>query len=162
MLQFLHAGGYRRMIGAQLNVQEARHRPARKIAFGNRGQLRQRYREGMEDQPGAFGLALNAVIWWNTASSRCEPRCKAAATVKSASADLAGEQQPVLAPSHTCVAGLCRPGSRTGSGARQDQGVRGPGAWGTRRCPPWHAAHPGGAGPTRVDPSAPPSIGQLA
>lgn len=66
LLQFLHDGGYRRMIGTQLNVQEARHRLARKIAFGNRGQLRQRYREGMEDQLGSLGLALNAVIWWNS------------------------------------------------------------------------------------------------
>ncbi|GAA1003343.1 hypothetical protein Aple_003330 [Acrocarpospora pleiomorpha] len=67
LLQFLHDEGYRRMIGAQLNVQEARHRLARKIAFGNRGQLRQRYREeGMEDQLGALGLTLNAVVWWNS------------------------------------------------------------------------------------------------
>ncbi|MEU7002510.1 Tn3 family transposase [Nonomuraea sp. NPDC046570] len=44
----------------------ARHRLARKIAFGNRGQLRQRYREGLEDQLGSLGLALNAVIWWNS------------------------------------------------------------------------------------------------
>ncbi|GAA3097523.1 hypothetical protein GCM10017600_87820 [Streptosporangium carneum] len=66
LLQFLHDEGYRRMIGTQLNVQEARHRLARKIAFGNRGQLRQRYREGMEDQLGALGLALNAVVWWNS------------------------------------------------------------------------------------------------
>ncbi|MER5418514.1 Tn3 family transposase [Streptosporangium roseum] len=36
-------------------------RLARKIAFGNRGQLRQRYREGLEDQLGSLGLALNAV-----------------------------------------------------------------------------------------------------
>lgn len=28
------------MLGKELNVQEARHRLARKIAFGNRGQLR--------------------------------------------------------------------------------------------------------------------------
>jgi TnpA family transposase len=47
-------------------LQEARHRLARKIAFGNRGQLRQRYREGLEDQLGSLGLALNAVIWWNS------------------------------------------------------------------------------------------------
>lgn len=54
------------MIGIQLNVQEARHRLARRIAFGNRGQLRQRYREGMEEQLGALGLALNSVVWWNS------------------------------------------------------------------------------------------------
>ncbi|MFF0775651.1 Tn3 family transposase [Nonomuraea wenchangensis] len=54
------------LVGAQPNVQEARHRLARKIAFGNRGQLRQRYREGREDQLDALGLALNAVVWWNS------------------------------------------------------------------------------------------------
>ncbi|MGK5555971.1 Tn3 family transposase [Actinomadura kijaniata] len=66
LLQFISDDGYRRMIGTQLSTQEARHRLARRIAFGNRGQLRQRYREGMEDQLGALGLALNAVVWWNT------------------------------------------------------------------------------------------------
>ncbi|MBG0823619.1 Tn3 family transposase [Planomonospora sp. ID91781] len=66
LLQFISDDAYRRMIGTQLNVQEARHRLARRIAFGNRGQLRQRYREGMEDRLGALGLALNAVVWWNT------------------------------------------------------------------------------------------------
>jgi hypothetical protein len=74
LLQFIADEGYRRMIGTQLNVQEARHRLARKIAFGNRGQLRQRYREGLEDQLGSLGLALNAVIWWNSlygVSGRC-------------------------------------------------------------------------------------------
>ena len=58
--------GYRRLIGAQLNVTEARHRFARKIFFGQRGELRQHYREGMEDQLGALGLALNAVVLFNT------------------------------------------------------------------------------------------------
>lgn len=63
LLQFISDEGYRRVIGTQLNVQEARHRLARRIAFGQRGQ---RYREGMEDQLGALGLALNAVVWWNS------------------------------------------------------------------------------------------------
>ncbi|MFD4539043.1 Tn3 family transposase [Streptomyces bauhiniae] len=48
LLQFVSDEGYRRMIGAQLNVTEARHRLARKIFFGQRGELRQHYREGME------------------------------------------------------------------------------------------------------------------
>ena len=39
-----------RVLDHRPTVQEARHRLARRIAFGNRGQLRQRYREGMEDQ----------------------------------------------------------------------------------------------------------------
>jgi hypothetical protein len=33
---------------------------------GRVGELRQRYREGQEDQPGALGLMLNALILWNT------------------------------------------------------------------------------------------------
>lgn len=54
------------MIGAQLNVTETRHRLARKIFFGQRGELRQHYREGMEDQLGVLGLALNAVVLFNS------------------------------------------------------------------------------------------------
>ncbi|KJS62399.1 transposase [Streptomyces rubellomurinus] len=66
LLQFVSDQGYRRMIGAQLNVTEARHRLARRIFFGQRGELRQHYREGMEDQLGALGLALNAMVLFNT------------------------------------------------------------------------------------------------
>jgi hypothetical protein len=50
----------------QLTVQESRHRLARKIFHGQRGELCQRYREGQEDQLGALGLVLNAVVLWNT------------------------------------------------------------------------------------------------
>jgi hypothetical protein len=39
---------------------------ARVIFHGQRGELRQRYREGQEDQLGALGPVLNAVILWNT------------------------------------------------------------------------------------------------
>ncbi|GAA4621992.1 Tn3-like element Tn3 family transposase [Actinoallomurus vinaceus] len=66
LLQFISDDGYRRMIGKQLNITEARHRLARRIFFGQRGELRQNYREGMEDQLGALGLALNAVVLWNS------------------------------------------------------------------------------------------------
>ena len=38
----------------------------RTIFHGQRGELRQRYREGQEDQLGALGLVVNAVILWNT------------------------------------------------------------------------------------------------
>lgn len=38
----------------------------RRIFHGQRGELRQRYREGQEDQLGALGLVLNAVVLWNT------------------------------------------------------------------------------------------------
>lgn len=57
---------YRRTVNTQLTVQESRHRLARKLFFGQRGELRQRYREGQEDQLSALGLVLNAVVLWNT------------------------------------------------------------------------------------------------
>ncbi|MFE9574366.1 Tn3 family transposase [Streptomyces sp. NPDC006692] len=65
-LQFVSDDGSHRMIGKQLNITEARHRLARRIFFGQRGELRRHYREGMEDQLGALGLALNAVVLWNS------------------------------------------------------------------------------------------------
>jgi hypothetical protein len=51
---------------ALLNLTTPRHRLARKIFFGQRGELRQHYREGMEDQLGALGLALNCVVLFNS------------------------------------------------------------------------------------------------
>ncbi len=45
---------------------ESRHRLARMIFHGRRGELRQAYREGQEDQLGALGLVLNAVVLWIT------------------------------------------------------------------------------------------------
>jgi TnpA family transposase len=49
----------------QLTIQESRHRLARVIFHGRRGELRQAYREG-QDQLGALGLVLNAVVLWIT------------------------------------------------------------------------------------------------
>ena len=34
--------------------------------FGKRGELRRRYKEGQEDQLGALGLVVNAIVLWNT------------------------------------------------------------------------------------------------
>jgi TnpA family transposase len=50
----------------QLTVQESRHRLARKLFHGQRGELRRAYRQGQEDQLVALGLVLNAVVLWNT------------------------------------------------------------------------------------------------
>jgi TnpA family transposase len=66
VLQFLHDESYRRAINTQLNLTEARHALARRIFFGNLGELRQKYVTGMEDQLGALGLGLNCVVWWNS------------------------------------------------------------------------------------------------
>ena len=57
---------YRRAMNRQLTVQESRHTLARAICHGRRGQIHQAYREGQEDQLGALGLVLNAVVLWNS------------------------------------------------------------------------------------------------
>lgn len=66
LLNYLDDEAYRRRILTQLNRGESRHGVARVIFHGQRGELRQRYREGQEDQLGALGLVLNAVVLWNT------------------------------------------------------------------------------------------------
>jgi hypothetical protein len=66
ILQVLHDKTYRRMIVSQKNLHESRHSLARKVRHGDYGLLRERYREGMEDQLGALGLMLNCVVLWNT------------------------------------------------------------------------------------------------
>ena len=57
---------YRRTMHQQLTVQESRHKLARKICHGKSGTIHQAYRDGMEDQLGALGLVLNAVVLWTT------------------------------------------------------------------------------------------------
>jgi TnpA family transposase len=66
LLAYLDDEPYRRRILTQLNRTESRHALARQVFHGQRGQLRQRYREGQEDQLGALGLVLNAIVLWNT------------------------------------------------------------------------------------------------
>ena len=39
---------------------------ARAIYYGQRGEIRKRYREGREDQLGVLGLVTNAAVLWNT------------------------------------------------------------------------------------------------
>ena len=66
LLNYLDDETYRRRILTQLNRGESRHGVARAIFHGQRGEVRQRYREGQEDQLGALGLVVNAVVLWNT------------------------------------------------------------------------------------------------
>jgi TnpA family transposase len=66
LLNYLDDEAYRRRILTQLNRGESRHGVARAIFHSQRGELRQRYREGQEDQLGALGLVVNAVVLWNT------------------------------------------------------------------------------------------------
>ena len=57
---------YRRSLLIQVNKGERRHGLARTVFHGRGGELRQAYREGQEDQLGALGLVLNAIVLWNT------------------------------------------------------------------------------------------------
>lgn len=66
LLRFIDDEHYRRRILVQLNRGEGRHQLARIIFHGKRGELRQRYREGQEDQLGALGIVVNLVVLWNT------------------------------------------------------------------------------------------------
>ena len=66
ILTIIDSEPYRRGIKGMRNLQEGRHALAGKIFHGRKGELFQRYREGMEDQLGALGIVLNFVVLWNT------------------------------------------------------------------------------------------------
>ena len=66
MLAYIDDEHYRRRILTQLNRGEGRHSVARAVFHGQRGELRQRYREGQEDQLGTLGLVVNVLVLWNT------------------------------------------------------------------------------------------------
>jgi TnpA family transposase len=65
-LSYIDDEARRRRILTQLNRGESRHALARALFHGKRGELRQRYREGQEDQLGALGLVVNIIALWNT------------------------------------------------------------------------------------------------
>jgi TnpA family transposase len=65
LLSWIDSEEHRRQSSVGLTRHEGRHSVARIIFHGNRGELRQPYREGQEDQLGALGFALNALVLWN-------------------------------------------------------------------------------------------------
>lgn len=65
-LTYLDDEDKRRNTLLQLNRGEGRHALARAVFHGKRGELRQRYREGQEDQLSALGLIVNVIVLWNT------------------------------------------------------------------------------------------------
>lgn len=75
--------GCSRAILNLLNRGEVHHSVARAVFPGKRGELRQHYRKGHEDQLGVMGLALNMIVLWNTLY------------VEAASAQLRNEGYPV-------------------------------------------------------------------
>ena len=66
VLALIDDEAYRRDIKGIRNLQEGRHDLAQKIFHGRKGELYQRYHDGMEDQLGALGLVLNCIVLWNT------------------------------------------------------------------------------------------------
>lgn len=66
ILRLADEPGHRRQTKVQANLQEGRHELTRKIFHGRAGRLYQCYRDGMEDQIGALGLVLNALVLFNT------------------------------------------------------------------------------------------------
>jgi TnpA family transposase len=66
ILAYIDDEAYRRRILTQLNRGESRHSLARAVFHGQRGELRQRYRDGQEEQLGALGLVVNVLVLWNT------------------------------------------------------------------------------------------------
>jgi TnpA family transposase len=65
-LTYIDDESKRRATLNQLNRGEGRHSVGRAVFHGRRGELRQHYREGQEDQLGALGLVLNMIALWNT------------------------------------------------------------------------------------------------
>jgi TnpA family transposase len=65
LLSWIDSEDLRRATSIGLTRHEDRHSVARVIFHGNQGELRQPYREGQEDQLGALGFALNALVLWN-------------------------------------------------------------------------------------------------
>ena len=66
LLNYVDDEAYRRRILTQLNRGESRHSLARAVFYGRRGELRQRYREGQEEQLGTLGLVVNVLVLWNS------------------------------------------------------------------------------------------------
>lgn len=65
VLDYIDDPHRRRRILVQLNRQEYRHKLARRVCHGNRGELTSGYREGQEETLGALGLMLNVIAFWN-------------------------------------------------------------------------------------------------
>ncbi|MCL6526426.1 MAG: transposase, partial [Thermaceae bacterium] len=66
LLEYISSEVYRRRIHTQLNRGEFREQLARVVYHGNRGEVREKFRPGMEDQLGALGFVVNAIAFWNS------------------------------------------------------------------------------------------------
>lgn len=95
-----------RRILTQLNRGEGRHGLARDVCHGHRGELRQRYRQGQEEQLGALGLILNTIVRYNTIYSQRALDPLNATGVETADTDI--ERISPLGTDHITLTGRCR------------------------------------------------------
>ena len=65
LLGYVDDEGKRRGVLTQLNRHEYRHRLARVVCHGKRGEIRKPRRQDQEEQLGALGLVLNVIVLWN-------------------------------------------------------------------------------------------------
>jgi ribosomal protein S18 acetylase RimI-like enzyme len=101
-----------------LNRHESRHAVARVIFHGNRGQLRQPYREGQEDQLAALGFALNILVLWNTQYMTTRSATSATTAARSATSISRGSLR--CSTSTSCCSGRSPSRCRTSSLAHPD------------------------------------------
>jgi TnpA family transposase len=66
LLDYCDDEHFRRRVLVQLNRGEGRHCLARDVCHGRRGELRQPYRQGQEEQLNALGLIVNSIVLYNT------------------------------------------------------------------------------------------------
>ena len=68
LLPYIDDETYRRRILTQLNRGEGHYSLSRVVLHGQRGEIRQKYREGQERRTnwGALGLVVNVIVLWNT------------------------------------------------------------------------------------------------
>ncbi len=66
LLDYCNDEQFRRRILVQLNRGEGRHGLARDVCHGRRGELRQPYRDGQEEQLNALSLIVNTIVLYNT------------------------------------------------------------------------------------------------
>ncbi|MGI8810008.1 MAG: Tn3 family transposase [Acidimicrobiales bacterium] len=80
---------YRRAIHRVLGRGESRNSLARDVFHGRRGQLRQHYQAGQENQLGALVLMVNVIVLWQTVYTQAALDHLVAAGQDIASADIA-------------------------------------------------------------------------
>jgi Tn3 transposase DDE domain len=66
VLSYVDTEPYRRDIKRMRNLQEERHGLGKHCFHGRKGELREAYHAGMEDQLGALGLVIGCITLWNT------------------------------------------------------------------------------------------------